>query len=458
MGSPVTLSGFNKIDFGMILDAVMTQESAPLTTLEAQQRTLQSRATTYRTLAAKLSTFQTAVEALTKADSLAGRATSNTDTSIVNASTSDAAVPGIYDVIVQELARAQVTASTNFPPDADQTVVAWGGALTIGGVAVNIDAPVTLQGLADRINNTADVPVTATVIRASGTSWQLVLTGKATGAGGQFDISNSLTGGSGITFGDGNGDGISGNSPEDNAVSATDARALINNVVVTSSTNTIVDAVPGVTLALLRRAPDTTATISIAEDLSAAKARVQKVVEAFNELVKFSEDQNLAASRGDTSSIARDPLLRGLRGALRERLTGDYASAGDLSTIATVGLGFDRTGRLQFDDARFDEVAKSHRAELGSLFAGSEAEPGVFTALRGVVESYTASNGLLRDMQDRLTDQSRGLGTRIADLEARLMLRRATLQREYIAADLAMSRLNADMSSLNSLGGQYRLF
>ena len=119
---------------------------------------------------------------------------------------------------------------------------------------------------------------------------------------------------------------------------------------------------------------------------------------------------------------------------------------------------FDRTGRLQFDDARFDEVAKTHRAELGSLFAGTEDEPGVFAALRGVVESYTASNGLLRDMQDRLTDQSRGLSTRIADLEARLMLRRATLQREYIAADLAMSRLNADMSSLNSLGGQYRLF
>src|SRR5262249_13038004 len=144
---------------GMVLEAVMKQESLPLTTLEAQQRTLQSRAGTYRTLATKLSAFETAVEALSTPGTLAGRSTMNTDTSTVTASAGDSAVPGIYDVVVQEIARAQVTASTSFPPDADQTVVAWSGTLTIGGVPVMIESPVTLQGLADRINSTADVPV-----------------------------------------------------------------------------------------------------------------------------------------------------------------------------------------------------------------------------------------------------------------------------------------------------------
>jgi len=36
--------------------------------------------------------------------------------------------------------------------------------------------------------------------------------------------------------------------------------------------------------------------------------------------------------------------------------------------------------------------------------------------------------------------------------------RRETLQREYQAADEAMSQLNAQSNSLSSLGGQYRLF
>ncbi len=463
MGSPVTFSGFNKIDFGMILDAVMAQESQPLTELETQQKTLQTRATTYRTLASRLSTFQSAVEALSDPKGIGGRTTANTDTTLLSASASATAAPGIYDVVVQELARAQVTAATSFPPDADQTVVAWGGALRIGGVDVHIDAPLTLQGLADRINSTTDIPVTASVIRASGSSWQLVLTGKATGVAGQFDIQNTLTGGSGISFGDFDGDGISGNSVEDNAVSASDARALINNVTVTSSTNTIADAIPGVTLNLLKKDPATSATISVAEDMTATKTKIQKVVDAFNEIIKFAEDQQVSAAKNDKSSIARDPLLRGLRTALRERLSAEYVAGGNLKSLGAVGIEFDRTGRLTFDAALFDEMAADHKEDLKKLFSAAGTptgtnDRGVFLDLVKVVKSYTASDGLLKDMQNRITEQERGLSRRMGDLETRLIQRRATLQKEFIAADMLMSRLNSEVSSLSSLGGQFRLF
>ena len=36
MGSPITFSGFNNIDFGQILNAIMTAERAPLNALETQ--------------------------------------------------------------------------------------------------------------------------------------------------------------------------------------------------------------------------------------------------------------------------------------------------------------------------------------------------------------------------------------------------------------------------------------
>jgi hypothetical protein len=50
------------------------------------------------------------------------------------------------------------------------------------------------------------------------------------------------------------------------------------------------------------------------------------------------------------------------------------------------------------------------------------------------------------------------LNARIDDLTNRLALRRTALQKEYIAADLAMTQLKNDVSSLSSLNGQYRLF
>ena len=47
MGSPITLSGFNSIDFNLILTSIMTQESQPLTALQSRQSALKSRASTF---------------------------------------------------------------------------------------------------------------------------------------------------------------------------------------------------------------------------------------------------------------------------------------------------------------------------------------------------------------------------------------------------------------------------
>ena len=38
MGSPITFSGFNNVDFGSVLNAIMQQERAPVAAYE-QQRT-----------------------------------------------------------------------------------------------------------------------------------------------------------------------------------------------------------------------------------------------------------------------------------------------------------------------------------------------------------------------------------------------------------------------------------
>jgi flagellar hook-associated protein 2 len=192
--------------------------------------------------------------------------------------------------------------------------------------------------------------------------------------------------------------------------------------------------------------------------MEGAKDNVDKLVNAFNDLIKFTEDQNLAASTGDGASIARDPLLRGLRGALRERLLADYAVGGEYTSLASVGLGFDRTGRLTFNKSTFDAAVQDGRDDVAALFSGKGTDKGVFTDLKETIALYTNADGLLKTTDERLDDQSRAISARIADLEERLALRRETLQREYIAADQLMSQLNSQRSALSSLGSQYSLF
>jgi flagellar hook-associated protein 2 len=458
MGSPITFSGFNKIDFNLILNSIIEQERAPIRALEAQQRSLQVQNSSFGTLASKLGALETAAGDLADSETFGGRTVTNSSSTNLTVAATASAALGTYDIKVNELARAQVTGSTSAHADADTTVVATGGTLTIGGVAVTISNSVTLEGLAAAINSKDGIGVTATIVSPAAGSYQIVLTGKNTGATNSFTIQNALAGGSGITFLDTNDDGSSGDSEADNAVNATDAEVVVNNITVTSESNTIDTAIAGATITLLKKDPATTVTVTIGSDLESTKGYIQSLVTAYNELVNFAKQQTSAASRGETTSIGRDPLLRGLESTLSSVLSAEYEVGGTFTSLSEVGLGFSVTGELTFDSAVFDAAATTSTSNISALFTGGGGVTGAFAALQDSIKDYTDAGGLIPDLKERLTKQLAALGNRIDDFEQRLSTRRNALQQEFIATDLAITRMNSQLASLQGLGSQFRLF
>jgi flagellar hook-associated protein 2 len=440
VGSPVTLSGFNSIDFSLILNSIMTQESQPLTALQSRQSALQTRASTFDQLTSRVVALQQAASKLTGA-SLAGFAAASTDAESVGVSAGAAAMIGRYDVVVSALARAQVTASVTTAPDADTTVVASGGTITIGDVTVTLSGAATLRQLADAINQTSDPPARATVVQTGPSSYRLVLTARETGLANGFTVTNDLTGGTGITFGA-------------NAVDASDAAFTVNNIPVTSASNTVESAIPGVSMTLFRQDPTKTIAIDVTADNDALKERIQTFITAYNDLVKFSTDQSASAGRGEATSIGRDPLLRQLRSQLRSALSAEYATGGALTALAQAGIELTRTGTLQLNEARFTEAVAGGTAALAALFTGTGATAGVFAGLDDLLGSYTQSDGLLPSARKQLAEQASRFSDQIAAMQERLALRRAALQREFIAADQAMTMLKGQSSSLAQFGAQ----
>src|SRR6185436_9507675 len=144
MGSGITFSGFNSIDFNVVLNAIMTQESQPLVALQAQQRALQTTDSNYATLATKLSNLHTASDALARGSTFIKYAATSSDSAAISASATSSATAGRYELIVSELARAQTALSSSFTADVDTTVVATGGTLSIGGTDITLSGPVTL--------------------------------------------------------------------------------------------------------------------------------------------------------------------------------------------------------------------------------------------------------------------------------------------------------------------------
>src|SRR5688572_9302141 len=247
----VTLSGFNNIDFNAILEAVMTQERTPITRLETQKRELEQQDTALGQLAGHLSTMQSAVEDLADSSSLAVlKATSSHDT-LVGVSAGSGSTPGSYEVVVDHRAAAQVTASASTAAASD--VVATAGTLQILAtsqppVSIVVTSGMTLQQLADAINS-SDSSVTATVVQVTPGSYRLVLTGRQTGLENAFTLTSSLSGGVGLQFEDDDNDQVYGEVGE-NKVEAVNAALTVNNVAVSSASNTLTDVIPGATLTL----------------------------------------------------------------------------------------------------------------------------------------------------------------------------------------------------------------
>jgi len=450
VGSPITLSGFNDIDFSQILTLIMTQESKPLEALQNRQSALQTRSNTFSTLATKVSALQTAASRLSTTADLTAQTATSSNTANVTAEAGTGAQNGRYDVVVNSLARAQVTASATTAPDADSTVVASGGTLVLNGVTVTLSGAVTLRGLADAINATSNPPARASVIQSGPSSYRLVLSAIETGTANAFTVTNNLTGGTGISFGDADNDGVSGDSAADNAVQASDASLTVNNIAVTSTTNTIANAVPGVTLNLLREAPGSTIAIDVVNDATALKDRLRAFVTQYNDLLKFTNDQGKSAANGDTASIGRDPLLRQLRDQIRSSVVSEYATGGAYTSLSQVGVTLSRTGQMEFNEAAFSAAVASGTADIDRLFANDGA--GVFASIDTALDRYTQSDGLLKGVTKQLTDQSSRLSDQIASMQERLSVRRAALQKEFIAADQAMTQLKSQSSSLANFG------
>ena len=440
MSSPITLSGFNNIDFSQVLNALMAQERIPVTQLTTQQTALSNQKTFFATFASKLAGLESAVAGLNGANAFDGRSATVSDPTAASVQVGGTTPRGSYSIAVSSLARAQVTGTSSTHTDRDSTIVASAGTLTIGGVAVTLTGGVTLDGLASAINSTPNIGVSASVVQNGG-NFQLVLTGQSTGAANSFAIANGLSGGAGVDF------------SATNAQDASNAAGTVNGVAFSTPGNTVEGVIPQSTLQLSKTAaPTNPIVVTITGDRGSIKALVEKVRLAYNEVVSFIDDQQLAAKEKNPASIGRDPLVRDLRSQLARVLNTERTVPGVFTAISQVGLGFTRTGQLEFNEAAFDAAMDRDATGVQNLFRGSGAATGAFGDLAATIATYTSAGGFLPAAQTRLNDQVSRIGERIDDMELRLATRREALQREFTAADLAIKQMNNSLGQLGSLG------
>jgi flagellar hook-associated protein 2 len=373
MTTPLTsISGLiSGIDTSSLIDAIIAQERQPAANMETQETTISNEQTalaSYRTLLGALDDATGALQDGTSFDATTANLTVLAGSrALLSATTTADASPATYQVQVSKLAAAEKLSSTT---QASATAaLGVSGTFTVNGKSVTVATTDSLSSIRDAINaldsGTTPSGVTASILSVSPTDNRLVLTSDNTGAAGATlaDTSGSVL----QSFGFINGTGSKLASAF--LVTGADANFSIDNIAFTRSSNTVSDAIEGVTLNLT--AADSTATtqLTVARDESAAAGAMQSFVSAYNNVVDFVQQQGTIGSDGTVPALYGDSLVRGIRGQLPDELLQTVAgAASDLATAGKAGVSLGADGKLTFDSTSFASLFQTRYSDLQALF------------------------------------------------------------------------------------------
>ena len=162
----------------------------------------------------------------------------------------------------------------------------------------------TLEGIRTAIN-ASGAGVTASIVNdGTGTPYRLVLTSDSTGTASAMTVTYSGDDSSDTASSLFGYDGSTGNMTQ--TVEALDAELTINGISVTSQSNTVEDALQGVTLNL--SAVGSSQTLTISQDTDAIYDAIESFVSAYNSYVPTRHSpRRLAKTAPTCSSPTRCP-------------------------------------------------------------------------------------------------------------------------------------------------------
>ncbi|MEL0082212.1 MAG: flagellar filament capping protein FliD [Gammaproteobacteria bacterium] len=439
------------LDIDGLVSSLVNAEAAPtLNRLNNQETTYQTQLSGLGQFSSALATFQTALDGLNNLDNFENRTVAQNNSDYVEVTATSKAPLGDLDVIVENLAKVQKLQSVDFASADD--AVGSGEITIISGaeiIPVTIDSSAnSLADVRDAINSAAaGKGVQASIINvdngSGGTVSRLQMTTTETGVSAALSIF--------VNDADGNDTDTSGLSRLAFDVGTTnmtqtqaaeDAVIQIDGQQVTRSSNTIDDALDGVTFNLLDEDILESTSVTVSLDEESTKAQLQAFTGAYNQMIDVVrgllqvnvETQQVGLLQGDST-------VKGFERILRENLLADSSDTVTIANITQLGVNTDpETGHLSVDTEALDAAAELNIQDIGEFFAGDN---GLAGRLSSVIDDFISSEGSLSSRTaniqssiDNLDDQRARLDIRLANLEERL-------RRDFIAMDILVGQLNS---------------
>jgi flagellar hook-associated protein 2 len=430
------------LDIPSLVAKLVAAEKAPAENRINKDGTASSaKLSALSTIKSALTNLQTAMTAVSTAASTPSYKATVDSGAGFTATASSSAVAGSYSVEVVKLAERQKLTSAAYA----STASVGDGTLTIAygekSLDVTIAADSTLSDIASAINTAANGDgVSASVVSADDGD-HLVLNAVDAGTKGALTVTTSGGNGglSALTYnpaGAGTAEGTGGLTV---TVAAADSVVRVDGFERTSSSNTVTDLVPGVSLSLTTAAEGTKYNLSIASDSSTMKANLTSLVSAYNAVntvLKSSTAYN--ADTKTASALTGDSMARGLQQSLRNQVSNN------INGLKTLGVTISTDGVLAFSGETFDTAVAEDPAAASAMFGSDGSFGSGMTAL--LKSNLASSTGTLSQRTDALNKHISDLTDQLSDLDKRM----ETLTTQYTARFTAMDTLVAQMQTTSN--------
>jgi flagellar hook-associated protein 2 len=441
-------AGGSVIDVSSLVSQLVTATYAAQEANNASQTSaVTAQISALGTLKSALSTFQSALSSLDTPTAFNSLAATSSDQSAFTATADSSAVAGSYNIGITQLAQAQQLVSAKIAGDGSTAVGTGTLTLSLGpqSMNVNIDSTDnTLSGIAAAINSASDNPgITATVIQGSDGA-HLVLASTLTGAGNTITV--AANGGDG---GLAQLDYSSTNTANYTQASAPqDAIVSVAGVSYDSASNTVSNAISGVTLNLLAMpSAGATTTLSVSNDTTTVASNISAFVSAYNALVQqFSSLGGYDASSGTAGPMLGNALLSGIQTQISQVVHGLTSGSSGYNSLASIGVTTQSDGTLALNTTTLQNALSTNFNGVSQLFSGAS---GIATQLNTQLTSDLAPNtGPVDSYSQTLVQQNDQLSQQATDLSNEEAALTASMTQQFSALNTLLSSLQTTSAYL----------
>lgn len=436
------------LDVPNLVSQLIAAERAPYSLrFNRAEAGAKAKLSAFGSLTSAFNALKSAADALKNKDVFSARSAKSSDETVFTAQAAASVPTGSYSVEVLNLASAHKLVSG--PLDVEDGLGAGTLQISTGGVSFSVQITSgsdTPAGIRDAINTAATAAgakLGATLVTADD-GGHLVFSASASGADSAITVTRTAGAVAldALVYDPGTLTSLAEESE------ALDAQIRVDGLLRSSTTNTVSDLLPGLTLTLKKDDPGVIKSLVISADGAATRNSVQAFVTAYNTaFTTMSLTTQYNSSTQTASTLTGDNVVRSASAQLRNAMGNGLAAAVDLGLGSGVlGLNTKTDGTLTFDASKFDAAFAADPAEVQAALSGNE---GIAGKISTVAAGYIGSGGVFTSRTESLNKTLSSVAAQRVSSEARLASMEARFRTQFSALDSMIAKLSSTSDFLS---------